>query len=169
MILTFEQVRNIINYDPVSGVAKWNTKLYRGKHSAGDVINNVHHNNKISYYRVQVCGVRYMLHKLIVLYMTGEYPTSKVDHIDGDGLNNKWDNLRHVTNAENGRNCSINSNNTSGHLGVSKFRNGWRVRVKFNGIEKHIGVFQDFDQAVKASRQAYTNLGFHANHGRPKK
>lgn len=81
-------------------------------------------------------------------------PEEFVDHIDGDGLNNRRSNLRLASTAENGRNRKINSNNTSGANGVSwdAHNHKWRALIYLNGKKIHIGLFDDLHEAVKARK-----------------
>jgi hypothetical protein len=74
-----------------------------------------------------------------------------VDHIDGDGLNNRRSNLRIVTNAQNMQNRGKPSNNTSGYKGVSKNRTRWEAVIRAHGRVKYLG---SFGSALEA-HQAY--------------
>ena len=79
-----------------------------------------------------------------------------VDHINHDKLNNRKSNLREATAAQNGMNKELLFRNTSGVTGVDwmpKIKK-WRARIKANGQEIHLGVFDKFDDAVKARKQA---------------
>ena len=64
-----------------------------------------------------------------------------VDHRDGDGLNNRRDNLRVCTQAENNRNQGIRSDNTCGFKGVSldKRINRWKAEIETNGRRRFLG------------------------------
>lgn len=76
-----------------------------------------------------------------------------VDHINGDGLDNRRCNLRLCTNAENGRNRrGVPSNNTSGYLGVTwdARKSKWRAQIFVNGNGKTIGHFDDARDAARA-------------------
>jgi hypothetical protein len=71
-----------------------------------------------------------------------------VDHIDGDGLNNrrrgKSGNLRLATAEENARNTGKRPSNTSGFKGVSwlKSRARWQAQIGMNGKGKVLGYFK---------------------------
>jgi DUF971 family protein len=82
-------------------------------------------------------------------------PKIKVDHKDGNGLNNQEDNLRVASNAQNIRNAGLSVKNTSGYKGVSwsESEGKWRVRIKFNDVEHFLGYFPE-DQLL-AARDAY--------------
>lgn len=77
----------------------------------------------------------------------------QVDHINHNTLDNRKCNLRKCTCREN----SLNKrNNTSGYPGVRWHSQGkkWNARIVINGKEKSLGMFENFDDAVKARRKA---------------
>lgn len=81
----------------------------------------------------------------------------QVDHIDGNGLNNRRRNLRVVTHAENMQNRKIQKNNKSGIRGVhwEKSKNRWRAQAGLNGHLYRLGTFktpEDAERAVMAWR-----------------
>lgn len=91
----------------------------------------------------------------------------KVDHIDGDGLNNRKSNLRICTHAENMRNRKKNLNNSSGYIGVQKDTDSslrrevqmWRATIKVDNKLKLLGIFEDPEEAAHvrdaAAREVY--------------
>jgi hypothetical protein len=107
-----------------------------------------------AYRRIGIDGVIYKAHRLAFLYMTGEWPTGQVDHKDGDGSNNRWENLRDVTaavNAQNKRRAQANS--ATGLLGVSfdKWSGRFAARIDVGGKGVNLGRFDD----PKAAHEAY--------------
>ena len=80
-------------------------------------------------------------------------PADKVvDHIDNNGLNNKDDNLRIVTNGENGQNRKgAPKNSKTGIRGVCwcKREQKWRASIKINMKHKHLGYFENIKEAEK--------------------
>lgn len=88
------------------------------------------------------------LHRLIV-----ECPEGKdVDHINHNPLDNRKSNLRVVTRSQN------NFNKRNINAGVSKFRNKWRARIKINKKEKHLGIFETFEEALKVRKKYFESL-----------
>lgn len=76
------------------------------------------------------------MHRILIGAKKGQ----KVDHIDGNGLNNRRSNLRFATSQQNGRNCRKPINNTSGYKGVTWNKRGrkWVAQIMF--CKKKIGL-----------------------------
>lgn len=110
----------------------------------------------------------YLAHRVIWLMCKGEWPDSEIDHINGNPSDNRIINLRDVPASVNSVNKRIGSNNTSGVIGVMRFKatGKWQAQIKKSGVKYHLGYFDDFDDAVKARRAAESSFGFHENHGR---
>jgi len=92
---------------------------------------------------------RYYIHRLIFLMFNGYMP-AEVDHIDGDKANNRIENLRGCTHAQNGRNRPRQANNKSGvkNVGWSDQRKKWVVYMKVDGKNTNFGGFDDLELAA---------------------
>lgn len=96
------------------------------------------------------------------LGLTG--PKDLVDHINGNGLDNRSINLRVCTQAENSRNaCKRKDATTSKFIGVTEIktsRNGkpYMVRVKCDGVSNYIGCYSTEIEAAIAYNEAAKNL-----------
>ena len=90
------------------------------------------------------------IHRLIWVWMTGDDPgTDVIDHINGDPYDNRWDNLRRCTRAQNQMNRGDNDNSTSGYKGVT-FHWGlmkWQAAIGFMGKVHYLGVYDTPDEA----------------------
>jgi hypothetical protein len=84
--------------------------------------------------------------------MTGEWPSTGMDHKDQDSTNDRWENLRPATQTQNLANARKRSDNTSGSRGVSwsRSKKKWRAFVNLNGKQFHCGYFDDIEEAKKA-------------------
>jgi len=93
-------------------------------------------------------------------YLLDVSDNKEVDHINGDPLDNRRNNLRMCSRSENCCNKRIQSNNTSGVPGVcwDKNRNKWMVRVKKNKKVYSVGRFDLFKDAVKAREKKAKEL-----------
>ena len=77
-----------------------------------------------------------------------------IDHIDGDNTNNRADNLRWCTAAQNTWNSKVSTRNTSGYKGVSWSKAGksWHAHITINNHFRSIGYYKDKRDAVVARR-----------------
>lgn len=107
------------------------------------------------YRMIGLMGKNYMAHRLIFMFHHGYFP-KEVDHIDGNKMNNRIENLRPATHAENLKNQKLRYDNKTGVKNVAwvNREQKWRVKVTVNGKEKHIGYFKDRDLANLAAIKA---------------
>jgi hypothetical protein len=107
------------------------------------------------YVSIKLHGYEALAHRL-AWYMThGETPAG-IDHINRVKHDNRIANLRPATSSENQCNRGVQSNNTSGVTGVARNRHdtAWQAYIKLAGKRKHLGTFQDFDEAVAVRKAA---------------
>lgn len=76
-------------------------------------------------------------------------PSEQVDHINGNRLDNRRQNLRLATNQQNGWNARAKTG-TSRYRGVhfSARLNAWVVRITLDGQSLHLGVRREEDEAA---------------------
>lgn len=98
------------------------------------------------------CAHNISLHQLII----GKKENAIVDHEDRNRLNCRKYNLRHTDYTTNGINKGKQSNNTSGHVGVSwdNFHDRWEANIKINRKKKFLGYFKNIEDAVEARLKA---------------
>lgn len=120
---------------------------------------------KKQYMRARIEGVNVYLHRLAWLLFYGKSPEGEVDHINGNGLDNRIQNLRVVDRTKNRMNCRILDKNTSGQAGVRKRGRKWIAQITHKGRYKYLGTFSDFESARKARVDEQLRLGFSINHG----
>lgn len=79
-----------------------------------------------------------------------------VDHINGNTLDNRKENLRLCTNQENIRNCKVPKNNKSGHKGVywCESRNKWSAQITIDNKTIALGRFDNIEDAIKCRNEA---------------
>ena len=163
-ILTQEKLKRVLSYCPATGLFKRKERTANSVR-IGDTAGCV---NKIGYIQVSVNGRLHYGHRLAFLYMEGVFPVGQVDHVSGCRSDNRWANLRAVSNRENQRNAARGKNNTSGVTGVSwdEPRGKWSVRIGRNSKSVAVGRFANFEAAVSARKEAEVRYGYHKNHGR---
>lgn len=124
-------------------------------------------NDAKEYIIVSFNGRGYRAHRLIWLITYGEWPSCQIDHIDGNGLNNKLENLRDVSSEENSKNSRLPKDNKSGRCGVywHKQSSKWAAQINYDGKQLHLGLFDKLGDAVAARKEAEVKYGYHPNHG----
>ncbi len=155
--LTAERLRSLLSYSPDTGAWTWlvDVKTGRGNgrlHMAAGSTAGALASPK-GYRKIGIDGRSYWAHRLAFLWMTGEWPAKHVDHIDGDGSNDAWLNLRDVsrsTNMQNMRRARCDS--ATGVLGVTfnKRRQKWIAQITSGGKNKGLGYFDTADSAHQA-------------------
>jgi hypothetical protein len=102
----------------------------------------------------------YKAHRIIWKLVTGAEPPAFIDHIDGDNLNNRWENLRAATNGQNIQNAKLRKDNKSGHKGVcwDKSHKAWSVHVAVNGKQKKFGRYKDLTAAISVANRVRLEL-----------
>ena len=80
----------------------------------------------------------------------------ETDHINGNKLDNRRDNLRNVTHSRNQLHSRLPNTNTSGVKGVvwDKKNKKWQAQIKVNGKNYHLGRFNDIRGAIMARGEA---------------
>ena len=139
-VLSQQLLKELFNYDPVTGIFTW--KVFRGGGSpkVGEVAGSV---NEEGYVKIKVAGKLRAASHLAWLYMTGELPEDRVDHKNTNPSDNSWDNLREATDSENSHNKRKYKCNTTGYKGVFIAPNGrqWHARIRNKGKLKFLGTF----------------------------
>jgi len=152
-MLTSERLREVLHYDPETGV--FTGARRRGKSLPGSVVGGP---NKDGYLRISVDEKLYSAHRLAWLYVYGEFPEHDIDHIDGIRNNNRILNLREVTRSENQQNIyNAYKNSKTGFLGVSQRGNRFQAQIKINGKRMYLGSFSSPEEAhiayIEAKRE----------------
>ena len=119
------------------------------------------------YRQITIDKVCTLEHRLVFMYVYGYMP-KEIDHINGNRADNRIENLRECTATINNRNSKTPSTNQTGVKGVfwDNSRNKWHGRVWANGKFVFCKCYKEFEDAVKAVRQArQLHHGEYANHG----
>lgn len=181
-MLTQQYLKEALIYNSDNGILIWNPnrpkthfkkdsiwKCFISKYAnkeAGTLLKSKQKSTK--YKLISLNGKGYLAHRLIWLYLYNSFPKHEIDHIDGNGLNNRITNLRDVPLKENQKNKKLEVRNKSGICGVSwhSASNMWRATIKIEGKCIHLGTFKNIKEAELVRKQAEIKFGFHKNHGR---
>jgi len=107
--------------------------------------------NSKGYCYISYEGAQYMAHRLIWKWWYG-YDPEEIDHINGDKLDNRINNLRNVDRKTNNKNSKKRKDNSSGFQGVTWHTrtNKWRSRVTIDKKQIAIGYYNSPQEAADA-------------------
>lgn len=128
------------------GEMNWHAKVDKRSDGSVRAVYAVHSGNRL----------KVKMHRLIVKSPNGV----EVDHVNGNGLDNRKINLRYATASENRRNQKKRVDNTSGVKGVVWVadRHKWVAQIYANGRRTQLGYFAKLEEAKAAYSQASINL-----------
>ena len=152
--LTQPRLHELLRYDPVTGDFFWrvqtNPRALVGMHAGANSIS-------FGYRQINVDKRTYKAHNLVWLYFHGAFPTNVIDHINGNRLDNRIENLRDVTRQQNSWNLQkAKRNSKSGYLGVCwrPTRNAWKAEIRIDGKKVWLGHFATAEEASAAYQAA---------------
>lgn len=150
-LLTQELVKELFDYDPLTGIFIKKMKIGK-KGRIGDRADFVFKTNRSLKRQVTIYSKHYLAHRIAWLYMTGVMPKNQIDHINGDQMDNRFENLREATNQQNSFNRGARITSKSGIRGVSwsKAAKKWMAMGCINGKSKYLGIYESLDDARKA-------------------
>lgn len=153
-----ERLDELLHFNPDTGEITWKVNRKRGR--AGNIAGDIFISRDKKYRRIQIDGFRYLAHRLARFYYYGDQPI-EVDHANGNGLDNRKENLRPSNREHNQKNCKMQKNNSSGVIGVryNKRAKLWIAEYGSNKLRnKHATrkSFKDFFEAV-CCRKSWEN------------
>lgn len=172
MPLSQALVKELLDYDPITGALTWRHRARKWFNSdraqkswntrrAGKVAGSVDISN--GYVEIGILGEKYWLHRVAFLYVNGYMPDF-VDHDNGARDVNVAGNLNEATRSSNARNSKRRADNASGATGVYWHRGAQKWMVCIGS--RYVGLFANFADAVAARKAEERASGYHPNHGR---
>jgi hypothetical protein len=171
---TQKQIKALLDYNPLTGSFIWKQRPFeafkKGIYQERDWINwNKRYAgtpagclNSDGYVAIRINGVLCWGHRVAYIYMYGSAPKNDIDHINRNTIDNRIVNLRDVYRSQNMQNSALQQNNSSGVRGVSfnRQRDKWESYITLDTRRRRLGLFKDFDDAVKARYEAEIKYGF---------
>jgi hypothetical protein len=145
------RLRERFTYEAATGRLLWAKRVGKSHAVIGAQAGCI--STQSGYRLIRFDGKLFLAHRLVWLYVHGALPAAELDHINGNRDDNRIENLREVTRAQNAQNTSVLwRTNTSGHKGVAfhKQRGKWRASIRRDGKTAHIGLFDNYEQARSA-------------------
>lgn len=100
------------------------------------------------YWHVQIGGRKYKRSHLVLVLTTGAWPPEQVDHVNGDSLDDRPENLRPASVTQNAWNHKSRRKKSPLPMGVRMARSGKFVaRIAVRGEKMTLGTFGSIQQA----------------------
>lgn len=179
-----DKLRKLYRFDSETGLIFFNERTpddFRGKANGVEKICYVFNRNYagkeafatkhiMGYKQGTILKKKYLAHRVAWALHYGFWPSGEIDHINGNKVDNRIDNLRDVNHRENGLNQKLKSNNKSGVNGVlwDKSIGKWSARIMVDGKLHILLNTSSFEEACNARREADLKYKFHENHGAKK-
>jgi hypothetical protein len=150
--LTLERVKDVVDYQSISGEFVWKISPTSSV-AVGSRAGSVHSSG---YKIITIDGTRVRAHRLAWFYNHGVWPSNGMDHINGQKLDNRLENLRDSTASVSSFNRGRPSNNTSGIVGVRWDKRGkkWRASITIKHKDVYLGAYDNVRDAQAARAKA---------------
>jgi len=177
--VTPEELRELLRYDPETGLLTWldrplkffhdNGGRYTAK-SAQKIFKSLCAGkpaltapNPAGYLRGNLFGRSLMSHRAAFCLMEGRWPTHQIDHINGFRDDNRWCNLREATNQQNQQNTRSAKGSSSKFVGVAwcKKAKKWTAYICPDGTKVHLGNFTSEEEAALVRDEAAKRMFGH--------
>ena len=150
-MLTQERIHHLFTYDKEKGVLVRNCTTGRALAGTSSFAKD-----RDGYHIVGIDGKLYRTHRVIWFYIYGKFPDGYLDHINRNRTDNKIENLRQVSKAQNRENIDVAVNSKSGVKGVwlHKQTKKWCASIGYKGKNIHLGSFKSIEEAYAAYKTA---------------
>lgn len=156
-MLTQERLKELFDYHE-DGHLIWKTKSSKkaSRIIIGNIAGTLSCVKGLCYWRIHFDDKTHFAHRLIYIWHHGSINKKQIDHIDGNGLNNKILNLREASHSQNMMNQGPNKSSKTGVRGVkfSKAAKKYIASIKVNKVWKHLGTFDNLFTAAIARKKA---------------
>ncbi len=169
----FEEVAQLVGYDPETGSLLWKRregarKQWNAKHAGkgcGWINGNGYH--MLGYTTADGKKHTIKVHRLAWFIVHNALPKHEIDHLNRGRSDNHIGNLRDVPRAVNMRNLKMRRDNTSGVTGVSWFKRlgKWEARARLNSKNIYLGLFDDISEAEAVVKAFRAKHGYTDTHG----
>jgi hypothetical protein len=155
-MITKNRLEHLFLYNREEGHLYWvrpRSRAVKPGQIAGRLTNN-------GYRQIMVDKVRYQEHRLVWLWAHGVFPAHEIDHINGIRHDNRIENLREATRAENQQNIGeARRHSKTGLLGASYHTgNRWKAQIRVAGKKYHLGLFSTPEAAHEAYVKAKAQM-----------
>lgn len=149
---------------------EWACRVWNTKNAGRPAFCRPHGKNHLA---GSIFGQLHLSHRIAWAIHHGEAMFGIIDHIDGNGTNNRISNLRMANRQMNAQNSRRRHDCTSGVTGVHRHINKrwgkpcWTARIQVGRKRIFLGSFETLNEAILVRREAERRYGFGPVHGAP--
>lgn len=183
-----ETLRKLVSYEPETGTLTWKArtpdvfretagrysravacKTWNTKNAGKPAFNSPHGKFHLA---GAIFGEHHLAHRIAWAIHYGLRDFGMIDHINGNGLDNRITNLRLASREINAQNTSRRHDCTSGVTGVHRHIDkrwgtpNWTARIQCGKRRIFLGSFDCLEDAIRARRAAEVRYGFGPAHGK---
>ena len=154
-LVSIEDLHLHFSYDSHTGIIR--SKTNRRNVHEGDIVGSL---DRQGYITTTLFKKPMKQHRMAWAMFYGEWPCGDIDHINRDKKDNRIENLRVVTNAQNKQNLDKPESNTSGFMGASfhKKSGKWAANIKMSGQARYLGLYKTPEEAHAAYMSAKQDI-----------
>lgn len=150
-----ELFAEFLRYEPKSGKLFWRKKPARKTNVGSETGRFLHHSG---YLCIGFKGRKYWSHRVAWLLHYGAWPKDQIDHIDGNKINNRIENLRDVSQRENHSNYASHRDGRLVGTTFHKLAKKWQAQIHYKGQRKYLGIFATEKLASRAYQKALAEI-----------
>ena len=160
--LNAERVRELLDYDPVTGALDWINPTERSPREGGKAGAVGRSGSKYQFRRfIQIDNDRYPAHRVVWLHVHGGWPKGFLVPRNGNYDDLRLENFDDLSASEAARRGGPRRTNTSGYRGVTwaKDKQRWLAYITHNYKKVFIGYYKTKEEAISARDKFAADLG----------
>ena len=154
-MLTAEKLKDILDYDPITGILTWKTTNSR-KMKIGSIAGCL---KSKGYIDIRINGKNYLAHRLAWLHFYGVWPKDQLNHKNTIKNDNSINNLEEVTHRQNSQRKKIHLEGKLVGVTWHKHSKKWQSRISLNNKDCTLGYYDTELEAHKRYVQELDNRG----------
>lgn len=147
MLEIYNYINEKLTIDLQTGIFYWKNPPKFHSELIGKVAGNKQKTNNKSYWVIKINAKKYKRSRLVFLYLNKKFPNHCIDHINGDSLDDRPENLREVTVTQNAWNHKGRKKSTNLPMGIRFQSNKYVARISCNKKSITIGKFDKLEDA----------------------
>lgn len=157
-LISHSELVDTLSYDPETGIFRWK-KRNSNRIKIGSVTGSEKKfgsKGGRGYLKIRINSTDYLAHRLAWFYVNGVWPKEEIDHVNRIRKDNRIENLREVTGAQNRHNFLGfgKRRKYSKYKGVTLYRYNsrkyWKADIHCNGVRRSLGYFSEEEEAARA-------------------